>query len=77
MDDPKTIAAHLRTLDTVEEGEAYLTAQGVHRDRDGLVAVATELRLTRMERATKPELVRRILQQAISARRKFEGLRKW
>jgi len=53
----------------------YLEAQ--HLDRDSLLAVATELQLTRMDRLSQKELRRRILKQAIGARRKFAGLRKW
>lgn len=69
------IAARLREIDTEEEGAEYLQAQ--HLDRDSLLAVATELQLTRMDRLSQKELKRRILKQAIGARRKFAGLRKW
>ena len=69
------IAARLREIDTEDEGAEYLQAQ--HLDRDGLLAVATELQLTRMDRLSQKELRRRILKQAIGARRKFAGLRKW
>lgn len=69
------IAARLREIDTEDEGAEYLQAQRL--DRDGLLAVATELQLTRMDRLSQKELRRRILKQAIGARRKFAGLRKW
>ncbi|MDS0137678.1 MULTISPECIES: hypothetical protein [unclassified Amycolatopsis] len=73
--DAAAIAAHLRETETEEEGAAYLEAQ--HLDRDSLLAVATELQLTRVDRLSQKELKRRILKQAIGARRKFAGLRKW
>ncbi|RSM42075.1 hypothetical protein DMA12_22810 [Amycolatopsis balhimycina DSM 5908] len=73
--DAAAIAARLREIDTEEEGAEYLEAQ--HLDRDSLLAVATELQLTRMDRLSQKELRRRILKQAIGARRKFAGLRKW
>jgi hypothetical protein len=69
------IATRLRETETVEEGAAYLEAQ--HLDRDGLLAVATELGLSRVDRLRPAELEKRVLKQAIGARRKFAGLRKW
>lgn len=76
MDDtPETIAAHLRATETVDEGAAYLKEQSL--DRESLLAVAAALGLTRVDRLSKPKLEARILQQAIGARRKFEGLRNW
>jgi Rho termination factor, N-terminal domain len=69
------IAARLREIETEEEGAAYLRAQGL--DRVDLLAVATELRLTRVDRLKPAELEKRVLRQAIGARRKFAGLRKW
>ncbi|ASO20609.1 hypothetical protein FHR81_004721 [Actinoalloteichus hoggarensis] len=73
--DAAAVAARLRQTETEEEGAAYLEAQDL--DRDGLLAVAAELRLTRVARLSRPELRRRVLKQAIGARRKFAGLRKW
>ncbi|QKV78070.1 Rho termination factor N-terminal domain-containing protein [Amycolatopsis sp. Hca4] len=73
--DAAAIAVHLRETDTEEEGAVYLEAQRL--DRDSLLAVATELQLTRVDRLSQKELKRRILKQAIGARRKFAGLRKW
>jgi hypothetical protein len=69
------IASYLRETETEEEGAAYLQAQQL--DRDGLLAVAAELQLTRVERLTQKDLRKRILKQAIGARRKYAGLRKW
>ncbi|WIY05650.1 hypothetical protein QRX60_18010 [Amycolatopsis mongoliensis] len=69
------IAAHLRDLETEEAGAAYLDDQ--HLDRDALLAVAAELQLTRVTRLSQTELEKRVLKQAIGARRKFAGLRKW
>lgn len=69
------IAAHLRGIDTEDEGLAYLRAQQL--DRAGLLAVAAELQLTRVDRLSNPQLEQRVIKQAISARRKYEGLRKW
>nr|WP_225957888.1 hypothetical protein [Amycolatopsis lexingtonensis] len=73
--DAAAIASHLRETETEEEGAAYLRAQ--HLDREGLLAVATELQLTRVDRLQPKELEKRVLKQAIGARRKFAGLRKW
>ncbi|GAB3134599.1 hypothetical protein GCM10027258_05730 [Amycolatopsis stemonae] len=73
--DVTTVAAHLRELETEEEGAVYLHEQ--HLDRDALLAVAAELQLTRVTRLSQPELEKRVLKQAIGARRKFAGLRKW
>jgi hypothetical protein len=73
--DVAAIASRLRETETEEEGAAYLHAQ--HLDREGLLAVAAELQLTRVERLSQKELRRRVLKQAIGARRKFAGLRNW
>ncbi|MEU0530854.1 Rho termination factor N-terminal domain-containing protein [Amycolatopsis tolypomycina] len=73
--DAAAIAAQLRSTETEAEGAAYLDAQ--HLDRESLLAVAAELQLTRVDRLSRKELERRVLKQAIGARRKFAGLRKW
>jgi hypothetical protein len=73
--DPAAIAAHLRDTETEEEGAEYLRAQRL--DRETLLAVAAELQLTRVDRLRQTELEKRVLKQAIGARRKFSGLRKW
>ncbi|WP_326944512.1 hypothetical protein OG439_32500 [Amycolatopsis sp. NBC_01307] len=73
--DVAAIATSLRETETEEEGAAYLRAQ--HLDRESLLAVAAELQLTRVSRLSQTELEKRVLKQAIGARRKFAGLRKW
>ncbi|WP_016697978.1 hypothetical protein [Actinoalloteichus spitiensis] len=73
--DAAAIATRLRGTETEAEGAAYLDSQGL--GREGLLAVAAELRLTRVNRLSKAELRSRVLKQAIGARRKFAGLRKW
>jgi hypothetical protein len=73
--DAVAIAVRLRETETEDEGAAYLQEQRL--DREGLLAVAAELQLTRVERLSQKELRRRVLKQAIGARRKFAGLRKW
>jgi hypothetical protein len=73
--DVAAIATRLRNIETEDEGAAYLRAQSL--DRDGLLAVAAELQLTRVDRLKPAELEKRVLKQAIGARRKFAGLRKW
>lgn len=73
--DAGRIAAQLRATETENEGAAYLREQ--HLDRASLLAVAAELQLTRVDRLSRPELEKRVLKQAIGARRKFAGLRKW
>ncbi|WP_410626441.1 hypothetical protein [Amycolatopsis sp. cmx-8-4] len=73
--DVAAIAANLRETETEEEGAAYLRAQRL--DRESLLAVAGELQLTRVSRLSQTELEKRVLKQAIGARRKFAGLRKW
>lgn len=72
---PSDIAAHLRATETETEGATYLQAQ--HLDREGLLAVADALGLTRVDRLSLKGLKERILNQAIGARRKSEGLRNW
>ncbi|MFC7535741.1 hypothetical protein [Actinoplanes sp. GCM10030250] len=69
------MGAHLRTLPTVDEGAAYLA--GLDLDAARLLAVATELGLTRVNRLTGAALRDRVLKQAIGARNKFAGLRDW
>ncbi|WP_433193069.1 hypothetical protein ACQP1G_30615 [Nocardia sp. CA-107356] len=73
--DAARIAAQLRATETEDEGAAYLHEQ--HLDRASLLAVAAQLQLTRVDRLSRPELEKRVLKQAIGARRKFAGLRKW
>lgn len=69
------IASRLRETETEEAGAVYLDAQNL--DRESLLAVAAELGLTRVNRLSQTELEKRVLKQAIGARRKFAGLRKW
>ncbi|QRP46960.1 hypothetical protein [Amycolatopsis sp. FDAARGOS 1241] len=74
--DPAAIAAKLRQTATVEEGAAHLKA--LHLDREQLLAVAAALMLTRIPaRLSMKKLTEHMLNQAIGARRKFEGLRSW
>ncbi|MFD3508883.1 Rho termination factor N-terminal domain-containing protein [Nocardia sp. NPDC058666] len=73
--DAAAIAAHLRVTETEDAGAAYLREQNLDRAR--LLAVAAELQLTRVDRLSRAELEKRVLKQAISARRKFAGLRRW
>lgn len=73
--DAVAVAARLRETDTEEEGSSYLDSLDL--DREALLAVAAQLQLTRVERLSRAELKRRVLNQAIGARRKFAGLRKW
>ncbi len=73
--DAAGIATHLRETETEDEGAVYLRARNL--DRAGLLAVAAELQLTRVDRLSRKELERRVLKQAIGARRKFAGLRSW
>ncbi|WP_433574155.1 hypothetical protein [Nocardia brasiliensis] len=74
MDAAET-AAHLRQIDTEAEGTEWLRAQGL--DRTGMLAVAAALGLSRLERSSLTQLEARVIKQAIGARRKFSGLRKW
>lgn len=73
--DVAAIAARLRETETEEEGAEYLRAQQL--DQPSLLAVAAELQLTRVSRLGPTELEKRVLKQAIGARRKFAGLRSW
>ncbi|WP_328448658.1 Rho termination factor N-terminal domain-containing protein [Amycolatopsis sp. NBC_00438] len=73
--DVAAITARLSEIETEADGAAYLKAQ--HLDRETLLAVAAELQLTRVERLTHTELQKKVLRQAIGARRRFAGLRKW
>lgn len=70
-----TIAEQLRATETVEQGAAYLAELAL--DRDGLLAVAAALQLTRVDHLSRKALEKRVLKQAIGARRKFDGLRHW
>lgn len=73
--DAVRIAARLREIETEREGAAYLSE--LRLDKTRMLAVAAELHLTRVNRLSLAELERRMLKQAIGARRKFAGLRKW
>jgi hypothetical protein len=73
--DVAAVTSRLSEIETEAEGATYLKAQ--HLDRATLLAVAAELQLTRVERLTQSELQKKILRQAIGARRRFAGLRKW
>lgn len=75
MVDAVQVAAQLRGLDTVELGAEYLAGLGL--DKPALLLVAAELGLSRVERLSGAELRRRVLRQAIGARRKYAGLRSW
>ncbi|MGV9676376.1 hypothetical protein ACWDSJ_13935 [Nocardia sp. NPDC003482] len=70
---PMSVAARLRIIGTEAEGREFLRAQQL--DLDGLREVADDLLLTRVDKLSQAELERRVLKQAIGARRKFEGLR--
>lgn len=75
---PADIVAHLRTLDTVDEGRAYLAQLGL--DLADLEDVATASGVTRMtsaERRSAAKLQDKVLWLNITTRRRSEGLRKW
>lgn len=67
-----TIAAQLRETATEELGAAYLKDQQL--DRETLLAVASELGMTRVSSLSDKKLQDRVLKQAIGARNKFDGL---
>jgi hypothetical protein len=73
--DAAAMASRLRATDTEEAGAAFLDAHNLNRT--SLLAVAAALGLTRVNRLSQTELTKRVLTQAIGARRKFAGLRKW
>lgn len=73
--DVTAIVAKLRTTDTEADGSTYLDEQKLTREK--LLAVAAALQVTRVQRLSMKELKKRILRQAIGARRKYEGLRSW
>lgn len=73
--DAAGIASHLRATETETDGAEFLREQ--HLNRESLLAVAAELQLTRVDRLSHTELEKRVLKQAIGARRKFSGLRRW
>ncbi|WP_329110086.1 hypothetical protein OG792_14495 [Micromonospora sp. NBC_01699] len=68
------IAARLRELESETEGDTYLA--GFKPSGDLLRDIGAELGL-KLGKLNKTELTRRILDQAIGARRKFAGLRNW
>ncbi|MGW4486151.1 hypothetical protein ACWEOE_20195 [Amycolatopsis sp. NPDC004368] len=69
------IVVRLREAENDEEGAEYLREQQL--DRASLLAVAAALQLTRVERLSRADLEKKVLNQAIGARRKFAGLRSW
>lgn len=69
------IAATLRATETAAEGAAWL--QELNLDQVTLVQVAAALGMTRVENLSAPQLRERCVRQAITARRKYDGLRKW
>ncbi|MEU4673947.1 hypothetical protein AB0F91_39830 [Amycolatopsis sp. NPDC023774] len=71
--DPAAIVAHLRETEAEADGAAYLSSL----DHDGLLAVAAAAGLTRVERVSTKTLKEKIINQTISARKKFRGLRSW
>lgn len=73
--DVTAIAERLREIESEEEGSTYLHDQRL--DRQSLLAVASELQLTRVDKLSQSDLEKRVLKQAIGARRKFTGLRRW
>ena len=75
--DPRAeaIGARLRETETEEQGMLYLDS--LRLNRESLLAVAAALGLTRVTRLSLRELKRRVLKQAIGARRKYAGLREW
>lgn len=73
--DAVAIAHRLRNTATEAEGATYLAQRNL--DREGLLAVAAALGLSRLGRVSKKEIQRRVLTQAIGAQRTFEGLHRW
>lgn len=73
--DASAVATQLRGMDTVEQGRELLA--GLRLAQPQLLEVAGELGLSRLGRLSRPQVTERVLKQAISARRKFEGLRSW
>jgi hypothetical protein len=71
--DPKALVASLRETETVDEGAAKL--RDLQLDRESLLALAAELQMTRVERLNMKQLTEKVLHQAITSRRKFQGLR--
>jgi hypothetical protein len=69
------IVVRLREAESEEEGAEFLREEQL--DRASLLAVAADLQLTRVERLSRADLERKVLNQAIGARRKFAGLRSW
>ncbi|GAA1817421.1 hypothetical protein HC028_21140 [Planosporangium flavigriseum] len=72
--EPVQIAETLRGLETVEDGAAYLAK--LKPTVALLQEIGAELGL-KLSKLRKDELVRKVLEQAIGARRKFAGLRQW
>ncbi|MFI6761208.1 hypothetical protein ACIBF5_18935 [Micromonospora sp. NPDC050417] len=72
--DAEKIAIHLRQVETETEGADYLN--NIRPGNDLLREIGSVLGL-KLGRLRKEELVRRVLDQAIGARRKFAGLRDW
>lgn len=71
--DPAQVAARLRSCATVPDGADYL--DGLNLSKADLVAVVQALGISRTNGLTRAALRDRALQQAIRARRKYDGLR--
>lgn len=72
--EPAEVAERLRGMETEQEGAEYLNS--VKLTVDALRRVAAHLGLT-LRRERRDEVVRKVLNQAIGARRKYAGLRQW
>lgn len=66
---------HLRSLDTVADGRAYLDSQAL--TKPDLAAICRAAGLHPLAAASKSRLVDQAVNQAIGARRKFNGLHNW
>lgn len=73
--DPAEAAVKLRAMDSVDDGAAYLA--GFKLLKKDLLAVGRELGLPIPSSRSLDDIVKLVLNQAIGARRKFEGLSKW
>lgn len=75
MPEPEEAASTLRELSTEEEGSSYLESFKVTVPY--LKEVAKALGFELLSKEKRSDALRKVLNQAIGARRKFAGLRQW
>ncbi|MFI5937005.1 hypothetical protein [Actinoplanes sp. NPDC051494] len=74
------IAAALRDQESVNDGVAYLESlrvRGKKPTKQDLIAIAAEMGLTLAPATRNPDMIRKLTDHAVGARRKYAGLGSW